>query len=474
MKPRRYLRGIASLVFAGLFTWFGWQFREYGLKLGWEPHKLSAAELVANGPGDNLKVELTDCHIGEPVVETFKDSVTNAWFPVYVQLPANLAKTKEIPPIFFHRAAGDTRLEFDAWRRQLVVSGVVASEFAVFADGPTDFLRQAYPGLDQAKVIFIRSSSIPLQGLVYIAWTGATLFGLFGLFRLVGPRRAEFAPAASTAARAPTAWASFRHRQSTDVVPLYHAAPGTIPPEIEALGKPDHVHPPTWIYTAGKRNSVLVAIGGLVLLGIGLLLVMTLPLAGNGILMSIVALIIMAGIGLTALPFAPFDYVQTYLVYPDALVIVEKDTFAVIRWDVLKELNAGRVLVTADRQLFGLFTLNGIVDEGRLYDRVQAELTHRLLPPALAALEAGETLPFGPFTVSRMAIGHEGTTLSWEQIGRIRIVSFQGLRQLALQEKGRMLGDLWRGNLAAAPNDWLLLELVRRVCPPQLLSTSKT
>jgi hypothetical protein len=470
MKPRWYVRAALSLVFAGLFGWFGWHFREYGLKLGWEPQTLFAADLVANGPGDNLKVRLRDYTIGEPLVEMLKDTVGDAWFPVYLGKPAKAGKVKEVPPIFYHRAAGDTRAAFEALRQHPVVQGVVANDLHPWPDEPTKALLQAYPGLDKARVIYLRDSSIPLQYLVYVAWTFAGVLAVIAGYYLVQALRGVH-PAVPEGAPAQAG----SRRTSTDLVPVYRAPAGTIPPEIEALGPPDSIHKPGWVYTIGKEKPVPVVLAGVLVLGLALSLFAVLPLAGNAILASGVALVGLVGLGLVALPFMTFDYAQTYVVYPDALVVIEGDSFIVIRWDAIVELNAPRTVVTADGQKFGLATMNEVKDLGRLYERVREEIAQRLLPPALAELDAGGTLAFGPFTVSRYAIGCNGTELPWERVAKLNILAnvspwggAASIRQFTVTEPGLRFGPTFREDLNRIPNDWLFLEIVRRACPPRL------
>jgi hypothetical protein len=252
---------------------------------------------------------------------------------------------------------------------------------------------------------------------------------------------------------------------------MYQAAAGATPPEIAALGRPQHVHRPTWIYRVGRENPVAALLIGLGLLGASVLSMLVLPLSGNVVLTSAVTLAALAGLGFVILAVRPFQFNETYAAYPGALVIHRGGAYTMLRWDVIRELNAPRSLVVADGQRFGLAGVNDVEDLGGLYNRVKEELTRRLLPPALATLESGGTVTFGEFALSRRAIGHGGSFVSWEQVGQVTIQARHYLaeRFLIIAGRGQILGNLLRGNLNAIPNDWLFLDLVRRVCPPRLL-----
>jgi hypothetical protein len=473
MKHGGYIQGALTLVVAGLLAWFGWHFRDYGWKLGLTPQALSAADLVANGPGNNFKVRLSDCHLGEPLVETFKGNVTDAWFPVYISPPARGDKGPAIPPIFYHRTVSEPAAELEAARRHLVVQGAVANDLSGWQDRPSLALLRAYPGLETASVIFVRETNIPLQYLVYAAWAGAVLLAGAGGLSLVKATRARGAEKEVAPARegSPT---QLPVRRSTDVVPVYHAAPGEIPPEVAALGRPTSIHKPSWIYRVGQEQPAVALTIGLAAIGLAVLLLLTVWINGRGYVGGGIALIGLAGVGFLVLPFARFASSETYLAYPDVLVIIQGDTFSVIRWEDIQELNAPRTIVTADGQAFVLAGFNDVEGLGVIHERVKGDLTRRLLPPLIATLESGGEVAFGKFTVSRESIGYDGTTVPWERVAGVTITSnvSLGMRHLVVKERGCLLPTL-SGELNGVRNDWLFLEAVRLVCPRRLLTTAR-
>jgi hypothetical protein len=240
------------------------------------------------------------------------------------------------------------------------------------------------------------------------------------------------------------------------------------PPEVKALGRPEHVHLPTWIYTVGRDNPVLVFVAGVViLLGLfGLLLAGITPMGKIGV--SIFTVAALTGLGLAALRFLRFDYVESYLVYRDALVIFRKNSYTLIRWDAIRALSVPRVLTTADGQKFFLAQFNEVQDLGGLYEAVLGEVRRRLLPPAMAALQQGRAVKCGPLTVTTVELGHQGRTLAWQRIGAMTIASNRMGRWFQVKEYGAIMP--WCVvNLNAIPNDWLLLDLISRMCRPGLL-----
>lgn len=267
---------------------------------------------------------------------------------------------------------------------------------------------------------------------------------------------------------------------STSAVPRYRGPSGSIPPDLLALGSAEHLHrivppeilalgpaerlhKPAPLLLFARENPVTLIGTGLLLIAAGAL---ELGLGGVDSLALVFGMfgLMVVGVLIAMLP-AIAKGIPTFLVYPDALVEVKGNEFAVLRWDEIKELNAGRVLVTSDGQQFHL---NGMVEDlGRLYKAVQSRLQARLMPQVTAALNARQPVTFGPFTVSPTWIGYRGKKLAWGEVTSMRIVVTGGQRTLHIRD-GHILP--WCSvNLARVPNDWLFQDAVKRVCPPHLL-----
>lgn len=66
--------------------------------VAWEPHPLTAAELVATGPGSNHAVQVSDFVVGDPVLVPFPVGEPQVWFPVYL---SREQQATEKPPILY-------------------------------------------------------------------------------------------------------------------------------------------------------------------------------------------------------------------------------------------------------------------------------------------------------------------------------------------------------------------------------------
>ncbi len=463
MKRTWLTAALASFVLAALLGGFGGFMRDWVLKLDSQPQVITAADLVAKGPGDNYHVRITDCDFGPAVLEKGPND-SHAWFPVYPR--RGEFRDKASPPIVY-RSASDPREVAVLSRPPRVLEGVVCNGITGLEMKATGDFLKAYPGLDQSRVWYVRQLDGPFREVVLGAWAGAVLFTLVGLVALEKWRTAPAAPpveavpqttaAASEEAPAPRA---------TAAVPRYRGTRDALPPEVVALGQAEHIHQPGPLLRLARDNPAMVTIPGSLIVVAGLGIMMAYGLPGDRFLSIGLFVVMMAGLIVALLPWLQGG-IASYLVFKDALVVVEGDDFIVIRWEELKELNFPRLLVTSDGQKFML--ANMVEDLGRLYDTVQFRLRERLLPPVVAALQAGQSVTFGPFTVSKDAISYEGKTLPWSRVRSMQITANaqMGTRTLSIWE-GSFLA--WcNGNLNAVPNDWLFLDAVKMVCPPHLL-----
>jgi hypothetical protein len=460
MRFKSFVGGGLLVVFAVLLGTIGWFLRDFVFKVAAEPTAMTAAELVARGLGDNHYVRLTEYELGEPAVVKMP-AVYFLYFPVYAR-----GKPAQGPPdIVFTANSVETQQQVDALRaRPPAIVGVVENGMSGSGTLPPAAAK-AFPGLDAAKVWRISEGpGFTARRVAIGTWIAAPIFLAYGLVVIL--RGAS----ASRTAAPPVEDRPDELQAGTDVVPVYPGTVDALPPEVKALGRPEHVHLPTWVYTVGRDNPVPVFVAGVViLLGLfGLLLAGITPTGKIGA--SIFTVAGLVGLGLAALPFLRFDYVESYLVYRDALVIFRKKTYTVIRWDAIRALSAPRVLTTADGQKFFLAQFKEVQDLGGLYEAVLGEVRRRLLPPALAALQEGRAVKVGPLTVSAAALGYQGRTLSWDRIGAMTIASNRMGRWFHVKEYGAIMP--WCVvNLNAIPNDWLLLDLIRRLCRQELFAS---
>jgi hypothetical protein len=211
-------------------------------------------------------------------------------------------------------------------------------------------------------------------------------------------------------------------------------------------------------------------LGALLLLG-GLVLVCMTTGPDLAVVRILYCVVMLLGILVGALPFFQID-LSSYVVFRDALVVVRNDLFTVVPWTAIHALNAPRVIVTSDGQEFPLgFHLHCA---GMLYERIRSELAERLVPAALNVLQSGGALTFGPLTLNQLALGYKGKTLLWTHVGSITIpptVYGVGGGTMTIRAEG----SLWPWGLLSlhnVPNPWLLLEVLRRICPMHLLKTA--
>jgi hypothetical protein len=247
----------------------------------------------------------------------------------------------------------------------------------------------------------------------------------------------------------------------------YRAAKGAVPPEVLALGQAERYHPPERWLTLPKQWPAAFIAGGvlLVLWSIALFVFISPP---RPQLVSIFGVLgAPLGVALVVLPLYPYR-LPTYVVFPDALVQVKGDEFTVLPWDAIAELNYPRHLVTCSRHQFELFTLT--TDLNVLIFKIRERLMAVLLPRALSALELGSKVEFGKFTIAAGGISYRGMFLPWENVSRmvIALQPGQGLRNLTFWSYDSY--SPWcEVDLNQTPNDWLLQEVVKQVCPKRLL-----
>jgi hypothetical protein len=93
-----------------------------------------------------------------------------------------------------------------------------------------------------------------------------------------------------------------------------------------------------------------------------------------------------------------------------------------------------------------------------------------LLPLMLKKAQAGRMVEFGPLAVSSYALNCKGTTISWDEVARLVILTGSGNRHLTIYRNGAFaLLPFCQFNLNKIPNDLLLLELLKQIAPPRLL-----
>jgi hypothetical protein len=137
-----------------------------------------------------------------------------------------------------------------------------------------------------------------------------------------------------------------------------------------------------------------------------------------------------------------------------------------VTWTNVRRYLGGCVLVGKDGKRMELTShLAGIEAIG---STVETESVRRQVPRALAELEAGRTVPFGPFAVSKAGLAHGSRELAWRDVAGAALSD--GIIAIGDTERGiRVLPK--RGGLIAwakasydeVPNAAVLLTLVQQL-----------
>jgi hypothetical protein len=154
-------------------------------------------------------------------------------------------------------------------------------------------------------------------------------------------------------------------------------------------------------------------------------------------------------------------------VYTEGMIYVTRK-YEIIRWQQMerfwKDIHFDRkqrkissyVIRRNDRAFFVLKP--GLVDGEKLGALIEEEITHRLLPRAIAAFDAGDTIVFDNIAINvrSLRIKQGGKKLSWHEFGHMHIDE----QVIEVYEKGQ--GNVWASlNVAAIPNVEILRGLVR-------------
>jgi hypothetical protein len=251
-----------------------------------------------------------------------------------------------------------------------------------------------------------------------------------------------------------------------------------LPREIADRGRPQQVHP----VRATSTSMLLFGFGLFLLLAAGMcvFIYLKVPFKKNDTVPKETMLYIAAGLGVLGLGITAGSWgamkragksSDAYLVYPDALVLLEQDTCTVVRWNDVAALispqNLGDYKITT-RDGRTVPIKHAVKNYGNLIQAVMTRAASQILPPLYSALEEGETVTCGPFAVSQEAISYKGKTLPWDNVAALEIQVGQAGRRLRIRASGSLLPWCY-ANLESFPNGVFFHEVLRVVCPPRLL-----
>jgi hypothetical protein len=237
-----------------------------------------------------------------------------------------------------------------------------------------------------------------------------------------------------------------------------HGTAEALPGEVAELGRPRSVHPPGAIAAIIREyRSVLLAASVIMVIapfflvpsvGLALLLVSLLGLVVGGVTFL-----------LSRSPSIAF------MVYRDVLVAVEGNSFTIVPWGEIVEFCIDTGFKTSEGRDYSLHGFPRVSQRSVLMHTLMDRVRDCRLVPAVAAVRNGQTLDFGPFAVNARAISHLGTVVRWEEITKMNLRG-PGQRALIFNIRGALLP--WTCSLEGVPNDFLLVDVIKQVCPEHL------
>lgn len=204
-------------------------------------------------------------------------------------------------------------------------------------------------------------------------------------------------------------------------VPTREATPVPEPPAAEPVPRLDDLGAPEAVYRgSGSRCLVawvvaLVCFGLVAAVGYGVLhQPQKKPTAGIGLM------ILFGASGLAAAYMALTLAETSYLVFPAALVHKRGDATKIIPWSHIREVNQKIHPTWQSYQVLARggvdITLTGDIKNHRaLGQQIEDKVLAHALPAALAQLERGESMRFGPLALNRHGVFVDGALSPWSQ-----------------------------------------------------------
>ncbi|MBI3862188.1 MAG: hypothetical protein HY290_09865 [Planctomycetia bacterium] len=251
-----------------------------------------------------------------------------------------------------------------------------------------------------------------------------------------------------------------------------------LPQELAELGCPEQVHP-----ARDTSTSLILLCSGIFFLlssALCVFIYMKVPFKKDDSVPPEMMLYIAAGIACVGLlcclgAWLKGDFgkrpEEGYVIYPEALVWLQKDSCAVVRWNEIKALLSPRNLgdyhvETQDGRTIPI--KHGVKDYSNLIGTVYSRVSSEIIAPLQSDLAAGKVVTFGPFEVGPGGIAYKGKVLAWDDVAVLRIEIGSLGRRLRLRASGSLLPWCYC-NLESFPNGVLFPDLLRVVCPSRLL-----
>lgn len=179
--------GVFGVLLAGLFGLLGYQEYLVHSTSQAEPQRITAAELGAKGPGDNIHVVVTDFEVGQNYVVEEKNGRWNmVWAPLFA--PGKDGDVSELRVLL--RAAGpDNEDELAELLSQGEVQGLITNNLVLWNQTPGQEFTDVYPGADYRKMWLVADVSrsadwVPMAlGVGVVLSVLAAIAGLFAFLQ---------------------------------------------------------------------------------------------------------------------------------------------------------------------------------------------------------------------------------------------------------------------------------------------------
>jgi hypothetical protein len=178
---------LGGFLGTGLAFYAGWQMDKLRAVAECTPTPTRLAELLEQSPPANRHVELRSFTCGKPYIEKGADTWNGVWLPLY---PDPLPAEASAPAAFFRDARVRNQSQLDDLANQPTLKAIVTNPLpagSLLKVGPTRELKNAYPGVDMSRAVFLTVPEFRFRGYVLDAGT------------LFDPRTAETAWAVAAA-----------------------------------------------------------------------------------------------------------------------------------------------------------------------------------------------------------------------------------------------------------------------------------
>lgn len=202
---------IALVIGGAVLAFFGYNESKLASAADTEPQTITAADLIANGPGDNAHVRVTDLYILDSYAyegpDDGSDTYDKLWVPaiamddpwavdIETKVEEAIAANPENPDftaidqipyptdlglVIYTKDVGNA-VAFDGFYQETELQGLIINEIENLKGDELSNLKQGYPSLDASKVLILEHNRKPKSG-------GTTMLMMVGgvLLILAGP-----------------------------------------------------------------------------------------------------------------------------------------------------------------------------------------------------------------------------------------------------------------------------------------------